>query len=146
MLQRLTLDVVVKEAMERFAPTDVAVLGLVGAALDLVAVVLDLVSMVVGLDVKVVVVGLDRIWLDMKGGRVLRGAIIPRSALCMFANRPLEFRGGSEKYCGMIRANKGRMAGMQAQMMPTFTSTTDKVAWSVLSNDTLFELEMLSKV
>lgn len=47
----------------------------------------------------------------------------------------LVYAGAAEKYFGIITANRGRMAGRQAQTIPTFTSTADRVTWSELSND-----------
>lgn len=49
-----------------------------------------------------------------------------------------------EKYFGIIVAKRGRIAGRQAQMIPTLTSTPESVAWSELSNVWSFEFARLS--
>jgi hypothetical protein len=55
------------------------------------------------------------------------------------------YAGAEEKYFGIIRANNGRIAGRQAQIMPTLTSTADSVAWSELSNVWSVEFARLSR-
>lgn len=55
------------------------------------------------------------------------------------------YAGAEEKYLGIIKAKRGRIDGRQAQMMPTFTSTPDSVAWSELSNVRSVELAILSR-
>ena len=62
----------------------------------------------------------------------LVGSLLPKTA--------------GEKYLGIIKANSGRMAGMQAQTIPTLASTTDIVAWSLLSNVKSVELARSSSV
>jgi hypothetical protein len=62
----------------------------------------------------------------------LAGSLLPRTA--------------GEKYLGIIKANKGRMAGIQAQTIPTLASTADIVAWSLLSNAMSLDLAMSSSV
>jgi hypothetical protein len=49
-----------------------------------------------------------------------------------------------EKYLGIVKAKRGRIAGRQAQMIPTLTSTPESVAWSELSNVWSFEFARLS--
>lgn len=49
-----------------------------------------------------------------------------------------------EKYFGIITAKRGRIAGRQAQMIPTLTSTADSVTWSPLSNVRSVELAVSS--
>src|SRR5690242_18974814 len=56
------------------------------------------------------------------------------------------YAGAEEKYLGIMTAKRGRIAGRQAQMMPTLTSTAERVAWSELSNVWSLELARLSKV
>jgi hypothetical protein len=52
----------------------------------------------------------------------------------MFFGRSVSFAGtvvyaaAEEKYLGIITAKRGRIAGRQAQMMPTLTSTAESVA------------------
>lgn len=103
-----------------------AVLGLCIVLADLVWAVLGLVSIEVRAIGKRL--GLVAGPLDIGGGRAPGCRRSPLSATSTLKVRYLRYRGASEKYCGNTRANKGRMAGRQAHIMPTLTSTTDKVA------------------
>jgi hypothetical protein len=105
---------------------DCTQLGLVRAELGLVCTELGLVTLALGaVGTRLCLTGG---LLDAVGGRAAHDWHPPRSARSILKVRCLRYRGASEKYCGNTRANKGRIAGKQAQMMPTFTSTADKVA------------------
>jgi hypothetical protein len=51
-----------------------------------------------------------------------------------------------EKYLGSINTNSGRIAGIQAHVMPTLTPIADSIACAVLSNDKLLLFATFSSV
>jgi len=89
---------------------------------------------------------LDREWLIMLPFLGVCGRELDEGVLLSFPRSSSSSRTDREtisgKYFGQTADNKGRIYGRQAQMMPTFASTTEKVAAGGLSNVGSGEFEM----
>ena len=79
-------------------------------------------------------------------GRVLMDFVRILAGRSRSTGGPVVYTGAVEKYLGMPSAKSGRIAGRQAQMIPTLTSTTEIVAWSELSNVRSLEFARLSRL